>query len=183
MIKKLSLFVGAAFLFLSTPNAWAVPVDSFDCTYSVRDSADKLISSHRMRFDVARKPKISTTGYQETEGDVVFETKLSDGLDFGVSFDYVHASNGVDGYQRLNHSFSMCEASSPTTKRACAISNELRVKPYPPNAGPYSGWRRVDVANGIPQFDPGELGPISWVINLGREFRIYLSCEYKGLTE
>lgn len=183
MFKKSFLLASASSLFLLTSNAWAVPVDSFDCTFTVRDSNDQQISHNRMTLDVGRKPRISNTGYQETEGKYRLVTRLPDGWSFGADLRLEYASKGTEGYQRANSRFQMCMPPLPSGKPPC-MSSPIVVSIEPPGAGPYFSWRRTAVINGLPQIDPSEVETTEAPMSIdGRDVHFKLTCEYKGLTE
>lgn len=182
MNKTLSLLAGASALFLLTPHAWAVPVDSFNCTFTVHDSNNEQLSNNIMKLDIPRKPRISTTGYQETEGMSWFRTRLSDGWAFGFSINNQHASNGEKGYQQASAQFWMCQPPHPSGKPSgCVVPDPAILSD---SSGPYAYWREVNVLNGLPQFDPSEIETIERVTKIGgKQARLKLACEYIGLTE
>ncbi|MEY3903646.1 MAG: hypothetical protein RL189_2952 [Pseudomonadota bacterium] len=176
MFKKSFLLVSASSLFLLTPDALAVPVDSFDCTFTVRDSDNKEIASNNMWFDMARRTRISTTGFHEAEGKAFFKTTLPNSYSVEVNLKTEYASYAEEGYQRTFGYFSVCSSNictEPTTDAGLPQ----------PGSGPYSTWGRVAVVNGLPQFDPSEFKTEITAFLGGRKVHIKLACEYKGLIE
>lgn len=182
IILSLVGFGGAIF---APSLALAATADSFYCHLTATDTSvtpAKVISDTTGRFDVLRKPDLSspTARRLTTNASSSATVKLPDGNTMGFSLMYSHMTNEERnvGLQRSCVSHNLCSSatSNPdgsTSGGSCRVSACGVRSDKDGNAD--GGWKNVGIDSGVPRFDSTGIFPAAFTY---QNYSLVWNCEH-----